>query len=52
MTFLVRGIHCGSVHIVVRVDNRECGNLKVPMRAFREMANTFAKNPRVSFVFV
>lgn len=52
MTFLVRGLYYGSVHVVVRVDDRECGHLKVPWRAFRELAQHFAKHPKVNFVFV
>lgn len=48
MTFLVCGLHFGSVHLCVRVDDKECGNLKVPWRAFKEMA----KNKYIRFVFV
>lgn len=48
MTFLIRGCLYGQAHICVRMDNKECGNLKIPWPALKEIA----KNKYIRFVFV
>ena len=48
MTFLIRGLDQGKMHICVRINNVECGNLKMTWPELREIA----RNKYIRFAFV